>query len=183
MLIRPDGVRIEAQTQTGFLAVAQTLAQLARDGAEVPALEIIDWPAIENRLVMIAVSQGGFQVIDPDYWKRIICELAAVKINMVMPYFETGSYDYQRYPCMRIKGPDGFTADKARMLSEYARARGIELLPQQQSLGHAGYVGLKELADLRESGEWCASRTRRPTSSWASGTRRACALAFFPTPR
>jgi hypothetical protein len=149
--VRPDGVRIEAQTPAGFLAAAQTLAQLARDRNDVPALEIVDWPAIENRLVMIAVSQGGFQVIDADYWKRIIRELAAVKINMLMPYFETGSYDYQRYPCMRIKGPDGFTADKARMLSRYARDRGIELLPQQQSLGHAGYVGLKELANLRES--------------------------------
>lgn len=151
--IQPAGVRIEAQTHAGFLAAAQTLAQLARGSADVPALEIIDWPAIENRLVMIAVSQGGFQVIDPDYWKRIIRELAAVKINMIMPYFETGSYDYERYPFMRIKGQDGFTADKSRMLSEYARARGVELLPQQQSLGHAGYVGLKELAHLRESGD------------------------------
>lgn len=153
LMVQPDCVRIEAQTRAGFLAAAQTLAQLVRDHSDIPALEIIDWPAIENRLVMIAVSQGGFQVIDPDYWKRILRELAAVKINMVMPYFETGSYDYHRYPCMRIKGPDGFTAEKSRILSDYARARGIELLPQQQSLGHSGYVGLKELAHLRESGD------------------------------
>ena len=82
----------------------------------------------DARLVMIAVSQGGFQVIDPDYWKRIIRELAAVKINMIMPYFETGSYDYERYPFMRIKGPDGFTADRDRRYGEatlwYGRAAG-----------------------------------------------------------
>jgi len=161
LAVRADGVRIEAQTTAGFLAAAQTLAQLARDRKEVPEVEIVDWPAIENRLVMIAVSQGGFQVIDIDYWKRIIRELAAVKINMIMPYFETGSFQYVKYPFLDVKGEDGFTTAKARLLSDYARRRGVELLPQQQSLGHAGYLSYAELKDLAESpGVVCSSNPR-----------------------
>lgn len=158
LTVGAGGVRIEAQTRAGFLAAAWTLAQLARDRIEVPEVEVVDWPAIENRLVMIAVSQGGFQVIDVEYWKRIIGELAAVKINMIMPYFETGTFDYKKYPLLNVKGSDAFTAEKARLLSDYARARGVELLPQQQSLGHAGYLSLKELSHLAESpGVVCSS--------------------------
>ena len=160
LTVTPRGVHIEAQTHAGFLAAAKTLAQLARDRARLPALEITDWPALENRLVMIAVSQGGFQVIDTDYWKRVIRELAAVKVNMIMPYFEGGTYYYEKYPFLGIKGRDGFTGEKARLLSEYAVARGVELVPQQQTLGHSGgTLGHKELAHLRESGGvFCSSK-------------------------
>ena len=162
LVVTPKSIRIEAQARSGFLCAAQTLAQLARTDRRVPAVEIVDWPAIENRLVMIAVSQGGFQVIDPDYWKRIIRELAGVKINMIMPYFEGGTYYYEKYPFLGVKGRDGFTGDKGRLLSDYAYARGIELVPQQEALGHSGNVlRHKQLADLRESrGVFCSSNPR-----------------------
>lgn len=154
------GIGIEARDRAGFIAAAHTLAQLARDRHAVPCGEITDWPAIENRVVMIAVSQGGFHVIDVDYWKRVLRELAAVKINMVMPYFEGGTYYYEKYPFMGIKGRDGFTGDKGRELSRYAWEHGIEITPQQQTLGHAGnMLGHKELSSLRESGGvFCSSK-------------------------
>lgn len=154
------GVLVEAQDRAGFLAAAHTLAQLARDRDRLPGCAVTDWPAIENRLVMIAVSQGGFQVIDVDYWKRVLRELAAVKVNLVMPYFEGGTYDYEKYPFMGIKGRDGFTGDKGRELSQYAWEHGIEITSQQQTLGHAGnMLGHQELAHLRESGGvFCSSK-------------------------
>ena len=160
LTVTTSGVQIEAQTRFGFLCAAQTLSQLARGRTTIPALEIVDWPAIENRLVMIAVSQGGWQVIDVDYWKRIIRELSNVKINMIMPYFEGGTYYYEKYPFLGVKGRDGFTGDKARLLSEYAHRHGIELLPQQEALGHSGNVlHHKQLASLRESGGvFCSSK-------------------------
>ena len=160
LVVTPRGIRIQAQTRAGFLCAAQTLGQLARSARTIPAMEITDWPAIENRLVMIAVSQGGFQVIDLDYWKRIIRELANVKINIIMPYFEGGTYYYEKYPFLGVKGRDGFTGDKARLLSEYGYAHGVEVVPQQESLGHAGNILChKELAGLRESGGvFCSSK-------------------------
>ena len=160
LVVRPSGVTVTAQSPAGFLCAAQTLSQLARGGSEPPCVEIVDWPAIENRLVMIAVSQGAFQVIDMDYWRRIIRELAAVKINMIMPYFEGGTYYYEKHPFLGVKGRDGFTGDKARALSAYAQARGVELVPQQEALGHSGNVLThREIAHLRESGGvFCSSK-------------------------
>ncbi len=160
LIVNTGGVRVEALARPGFFYAAQTLAQLAGPGGRVPGVEIRDWPAIPNRLVMIAVSQGGFQVIDVAYWKRLIRELAAVKINAIMPYFEGGTFDYTKYPFLCRKGEGGFTVEKGRILSEYAWEHGIEMVPQQESLGHSGAIlGHNELRHLREAGgTFCSSK-------------------------
>ena len=160
LTVAPAGVRIEARTPEGFFCAAQTLAQLRGPEGALPAVTITDWPAIDNRLVMVAVSQGAFQVIDVEYWKRMIRELAAVKINRIMPYFEGGTCYYEKYPFLGVKGRDGFTREKGRVLSAYAREHFIQMIPQQESLGHSGNVLTHvELKDLREEGgTFCSSK-------------------------
>ncbi|MBI2301377.1 MAG: family 20 glycosylhydrolase [Armatimonadetes bacterium] len=149
-----------ADSPDGFYYGAQTLAQLVRGDGTIPAVSITDRPAIPERLVMVAIDQGGFQVIDLDYWKRLIRELAAVKINRVMPYFEGAGFAFRKYPFLALRGEDGFTIAKARELSEYGRAHHLQLLPQEQSLGHSGvYFAHPELANLREEGDtFCSSK-------------------------
>ncbi|OGV71518.1 MAG: hypothetical protein A3K18_22475 [Lentisphaerae bacterium RIFOXYA12_64_32] len=153
LAIEPGGITIEAGSRDGLYYAAQSLAQLVASAPAVPALEIRDWPAIPTRLAMIAVDQGGFQVIDVDYWKRVIRELAAVKINAVMPYFDSGTFKFRKYPFLGLKGDDGFTVEKAKILSEYAEQHCIQMIPQQNSLGHlGGMLGHKELQHLRDGG-------------------------------
>ena len=162
--LRTDGgvIGIEAAAPEGFYYAAQTLCQLASQTRRVPAIRISDWPAIPNRLCMIAVSQGAFQVIDVDYWKRIIRELAAFKINYIMPYFEGGTMYYEKYPFLGLKGRDGFTIEKGKILSAYAKQHFIQIVPQQESLGHSGNLLCHdELKDLRESGDvFCSSNPK-----------------------
>ncbi|MBU0610744.1 MAG: family 20 glycosylhydrolase, partial [Armatimonadetes bacterium] len=128
-------------------------------GNGMPCCEITDWPDIPKRLVMIAIDQGAFQVVDVEYWKRVIRELAAVKINYVMPYFEGAGFFYEKYPFLALKGRNGFTIEKGKLLSEYAMQHGIRMVPQQQTLGHSGSVlSHPELKHLRESGDvYCSS--------------------------
>lgn len=160
--VRGNSVEIVAGSPRGFFYGAQTLCQLASAGRRLPVCVITDWPSIENRLVMIAVSQGAFKVIDVDYWRRLIRELAAVKITHIMPYFEGGTFYYEKYPFLGIKGRDGFTVEKGKELSEYAHDRFVMLVPQQEALGHSGNVLThEELKDLRESGGvFCSSNPR-----------------------
>ena len=162
LIVGEKGVQLEASSPQGFFYAALTLCQLVGADGTVPAVEITDAPAIENRLVMIAIDQGGFQNVDVDYWKRIVRELAAVKITHIMPYFEGGGFLYKKYPFATIKGENGFTHEKARELSEYAHERFVEMLPQQQTLGHSGSIlSHEELKDLRESGDvYCSSNPR-----------------------
>jgi len=153
LTVRPSGVSIEAADSPGVFYAAQTLAQLIHNSPALPALVIRDWPVIKTRLAMIATDQGGFQVIDVEYWKRLIRELAALKLNAVMPYFDGGTYKYRKYPFLGTKGDDGFTLEKARLLSDYASKHFVQLIPQQNSIGHLGGVlGHKELQHLRDGG-------------------------------
>ena len=153
LTVQSSGISIEAADRTGVFYAAQTLAQLIRSDPAIPALVIRDWPAIKTRLAMIATDQGGFQVIDVDYWKRIIRELAALKLNAVMPYFDGGTYKYRKYPFLGTKGDGGFTLEKAKLLSDYASTHFVQLIPQQNSIGHLGGVlGHKELQHLRDGG-------------------------------
>ena len=149
------GVELLSQTPAGFFYGAQTLCQLLQGGG-LRQCRITDWPDIPNRLVMVAVSQGAFQVIDTGYWKRLIRELAALKINYIMPYDEGGAFTYEKFPFLGIKGEhgqDGFTQEKGRLLSAYARAHFMQIVPQSESLGHAGnFLTHEEMKDLRENG-------------------------------
>lgn len=156
------GALLRAATSEGFFYAAQTLCQLADKQRVCPGVRISDWPAIPQRLVMIAVSQGAFQVIDVEYWKRIIRELAAVKINYIMPYFEGGTFYYEKYPFLGVKGRDGFTIEKGKLLSEYAAEHFVKIVPQQEALGHSGNILThEELADIRESGGvFCSSKEK-----------------------
>jgi len=155
-------VEIRAKTSVGFFYGAQTLAQLATPELQVRRCHINDWPDIEHRLAMIAVSQGAFQVIDVDYWKRVIRELSAVKLNIIMPYFEGGTFYYEKYPFLGIKGRDGFTIDKGKELSRYAEEHFMQIVPQQEALGHSGNILTHdELKDIRESGGvFCSSNPK-----------------------
>ncbi|MBI3920372.1 MAG: beta-N-acetylhexosaminidase [Armatimonadetes bacterium] len=160
--VGPRGVVLEARTPQGFFYAAQTLCQLLGDGGRVPCVRIEDAPAIENRLVMIAIDQGGFQLVDVDYWKRLLRELAAVKITHVMPYFEGAGFLYEKYPFITAKGENGFTRSKSRELSDYAHQRFLKIVPQQQCLGHSGaMLHNEQLKDLRESGDvFCSSNPK-----------------------
>jgi len=151
LTVSDAGISIEASDKAGYFYAAQTLAQLIRNNPVIPAMVIEDWPAIPTRLAMIATDQGGFQVIDIDYWKRLIREMAALKMNAIMPYFDGGTYKYQKYPFLGNKGDDGFTKEKAQLLSEYAASHFVQLIPQQNSIGHLGGVlGHKELQHLQD---------------------------------
>lgn len=153
MTVKASGISIEAANNRSIFYAAQTLAQLIQSNPVIPALVIRDWPAIETRMAMIATDQGGFQVISIEYWKRIIRELAAVKLNAVMPYFDSGTYKYRKYPFLGTKGDNGFTMEKAKILSEYASRHFVQLIPQQNSLGHlGGILGHKELRHLADGG-------------------------------
>lgn len=160
--VNSKGIAIEARSPQGFFYAAHTLCQMVGSDGRVPCVNIFDSPAIENRLVMIAIDQGGFQVVDVDYWMRLLRGLAAVKITHVMPYFEGAGFLYEKYPFITAKGENGFTRSKSRELSEYAHERFIKIVPQQQCLGHSGAaLHFEQLKDLRESGDvFCSSNPK-----------------------
>ena len=89
LLANANEVVIGGATTAGTFYGLQTLKQLVRgDGAAafIPAVEIVDWPAMRWRGVSDDVSRGPVPTVD--YIKRQLRSFAAFKLNMHSFYME-----------------------------------------------------------------------------------------------
>ncbi len=143
-----DGVHAWAADGDGLFYAAQTIAQLTTVAGALPHCRMADWPAYPIRGLQYDVARA--QTVEVDWWKRVIRDLARCKLNMLVVYGEN-DYRFERYPFLGREGT--FTPEKARLLSEHAHQYRMQLVPQFESLGHAGAVlRADELANLREAG-------------------------------
>jgi hypothetical protein len=135
LLVRANDVVVAGKTPAGTFYGLQTLKQLVRgDGNNgfIPAVEIVDWPAMRWRGVSDDVSRGPVPTVD--YVKRQLRTFAAFKLNMHSLYMEQ-TFGGTANPLI---GPAGgsFTPEELRELAAYARRYHIELVPEQQTFGH-----------------------------------------------
>ncbi|MHB8467799.1 MAG: family 20 glycosylhydrolase, partial [Acidimicrobiales bacterium] len=108
-----------------------TLEQLAGDG-RLPGGLIEDWPDIATRGVMLDISRDKVPTLDTV--KALIGRLASWKINQVQLYTEH-TFAYRDHEVVwRDASP--FTAAEIRDLDGFCRARHVELVPNQNCLGH-----------------------------------------------
>lgn len=141
-----DGIKATATTDQGLFYASQTFEQLARS-SKVPAMRIIDWPSVPNRMVLYDVRDNSVQL---PYMKRWIDRLSGFKIGQLMLYMED-EFEYRLHPYLgRL---DTFTHDKARELVAHARKRFVEIVPQLASFGHGwGLLKHEQLKELRHAG-------------------------------
>jgi hexosaminidase len=79
LIVKPEAVRINAQTPAGFLYAEQTLRQLIADGLQIPCVTIRDWPRFSWRGMHLDVSRHLFPV---EFIKRYLDILAFHKLNV-----------------------------------------------------------------------------------------------------
>ena len=146
-----DRVIVAGKTSAGTFYGLQTLKQLVRGAgpkAYIPAVKIIDWPAMRWRAVSDDISRGPVPTVD--YIKRQIRNLAFFKINLHSFYMEH-TFASESNPLI---GPEGgsLTADEIRELVKYARNYHVELVPEQQTFGHLHKaLRLEKYAELAET--------------------------------
>ncbi len=135
-----DAVRVIGADEAGLRHGRATLAQLrhpanAPDGAvdgTIPACRIEDWPDFAVRGVMLDVSRD--RVPSVETLVDLIDRLAGWKINQLQLYMEhtfayTGHEDVWRHA-------SPYTVDDIQVLDEHCRTRGVELVANQNTLGH-----------------------------------------------
>jgi hypothetical protein len=144
--IRRDGIEATATTDQGLFYASRTFEQLARS-SEVPAMQIVDWPCVANRMVLYDVRDNSVQL---PYMKRWIDILSGFKVGKLMLYMED-DFAYRSHPYLgRIHT---FTHEKARALVAHAGERFLEIVPQLASFGHGwGLLKHEELKELRHAG-------------------------------
>ena len=148
----------------------ETFAQAIVPGAEgfeVPAMHIEDRPRFPWRGLMLDVSRHWMPL---DVVERNLDAMAAVKLNVFHWHLSDDQgfrVESKRFPKLQEMGSDGhfYTQDQIRDIVEYARERGIRVVPEFDIPGHtqAWFAGL-------------SGTRQRPPGRTRSGARGASTI-------
>jgi hexosaminidase len=146
-------VVLSANTVVGALRGLETFLQLLagdRDGFFIPAVSIQDRPRFPWRGLLI---DAGRHFEPVEVIKRELDAMAAVKLNVLHWHLSEDQgfrVESRKYPKLHELGSDGqyYAQDQLRDVVEYARMRGIRVVPEFDMPGHvmSWVVGYPELA-------------------------------------
>ena len=128
-----DGVDLAGGDEAGLFYGEATLAQLARshDGL-LPVGTVQDHPDIAVRGVMLDISRDKVPTMDS--LRAVIDRLAGLKVNQVQLYSEH-TFAYRNHA--EVHGAASpLDAGETLELDAFCRARHVELVPNQNCLGH-----------------------------------------------
>lgn len=133
LTIDAQGIRIRGGDAAGVFYGVATFCQIVQQyGAELPHLTVNDFPEIAVRGVMLDASRDKVPTMETLY--NLIDRLAGWKINHLQLYLEH-TFAYQNHPDVWAEASP-FTSEEIRAIDAFCRARHIELVPNQNSLGH-----------------------------------------------
>lgn len=119
----------------GLYYASLTMTQILKFASEqggIPQLTISDYPDFPNRGVMMDVSRDKVPTMETLF--DFIDQLASWKVNQFQLYSEH-TFAYQDYKQV-WQHYSALSADEILQIDEYCRERFIELVPNQNSLGH-----------------------------------------------
>ena len=163
--IGTGGTRVDAADAAGEAHALRTLAQLARthDG-RLPVGTVEDWPDLAVRGVMLDISRDKVPTMAT--LETLVDRLAGWKVNQLQLYMEHTFAYADHEEVWRHASP--LTPDEVRDLDLFCRRRHVELVPNQNCLGHFDrwlahdrYRPLALCPDGWTSGD---GRRRRPTT-------------------
>ncbi|MGD1070942.1 MAG: family 20 glycosylhydrolase [Bryobacteraceae bacterium] len=153
LTVNAQGAVVTAPNPLGAMHALETFYQLITNDATgwvVPAVTIDDHPRFAWRGLHIDVAR---HFIPLDVIRRNLDGMAAVKLNVFHWHLSDDQgfrIESKRFPKLHEMGSDGlcYTQDEARGLIEFARDRGIRVVPEFDIPGHATswLVGYPELA-------------------------------------
>lgn len=151
--ITPTRVLLNAANPLGVLYGLQTFLQLVKttpQGFVVASMMIEDRPRFPWRGLMI---DSGRHFMPLDVIRQTLDGMETVKLNVFHWHLSEDQgfrVESKVFPLLQEKGSDGFyyTQDQVRGIIEYARDRGIRVIPEFDMPGHATawFVGYPDLA-------------------------------------
>lgn len=145
--------RLSAPTPVGVLRGIETFLQLLNHDSEgyyIPAVRIQDKPRFPWRGLLIDVCRHWMPI---EVIKRNLDAMAAVKLNVLHWHLSEDQgfrVECKSLPKLHEMGSDGnyFTQEEIKEILDYARDRGIRVVPEFDMPGHttSWFVGYPELA-------------------------------------
>ncbi|SFB58890.1 Glycosyl hydrolase family 20, domain 2 [Cohnella sp. OV330] len=132
------GLRLAAATAQGLHYALLTAAQMIegqREAGQWAHCIVRDEPDFPVRGVMLDIGRGKIPKMDTLY--GLVDLLSALKFNHLQLYMEGFAFDYRKY-ADQFPDTTPVTAAEFQALDAYAAARFIDLVPNQNCLGHMG---------------------------------------------
>ena len=132
--VTPERIVLVANSDAGIFYGVMTLNQLVRGnrrGDAIPAVTIVDRPALRWRAWQDDISRGPIPTLD--FLKEEVRTMAGMKMNAFTLYTEH-VFRLKSHP--DIAPPDGITAEEIRELSRFAKKYHVELIGNFQAFGH-----------------------------------------------
>ncbi len=151
--IQPNNIRIEYSDKAGLFYSLTTLKQLASQShLLLPCLQIEDQPDLKIRGAMLDISRGKVPTLETLY--SMVDFLADLKYNQLQLYIEGFSFGYLSFKNLWEKTETPLLPAEIRQLDAYCKERFIELVPNQNSLGHMqAWLATDQFKDLAECPE------------------------------
>lgn len=148
--ILPSGITLAYSAAAGAFYGLATLHQLLLQcGDALPCCEIDDAPALQTRGILLDISRN--KIPKPETLCRIADFMAAHKMNHLELYIEGFSFAYPSFSAFWADETP-LTGAEIEAFDQYCRARFIDLVPNQNCLGHMApwleKPGLRHLAEL-----------------------------------
>ncbi len=140
LLADANRVIVQSHTDAGIYYGLQTLRQLSFTGADgkfcVKGVKISDKPALRYRWIQDDWSRGP--IPNMEFVKQQIRTLSEYKINGYCIYAEN-IFQSEKYPEINARGAV-VTPAEVKEIVEYGKKYHVEIIPQQECLGHMHYT-------------------------------------------
>ena len=164
--VADHGVSLTAADDAGARHGRATLAQLRHAGAttatSLPACRIDDWPDFAVRGVMLDIARDRVPTIETLF--ALVDRLAGWKLNQLQLYTEH-TFAYAGHEEV-WRDADPYTPDDLRAIDAHCRSAGIELVANQNTLGHferwLRHDRYRPLAITPDGFEWVFGIRRSP---------------------
>lgn len=133
--ITPEGVCIGAADETGVIWALTTLVQLVKDGT-LPCCLIQDAPRYGHRGLNLDCARHFFA---PEEVKKIIEEISLRKMNVLHWHLSDDQgwrIESRQFPKLNRVSKQYYTQSQIRDIVEFARLRGVEIIPEIDMPGH-----------------------------------------------
>ncbi len=131
------GIVLTVVSEEGCFRGLTTLYQLILEyKGQLPYVTISDKPDLARRGYMLDISRGRMPKVETIKW--YIDQLALLKYNEFQLYMENNCYQYAAFP-QYTADFDCLTPEDIEELDQYCADRFIDLVPNQNSLGHMSY--------------------------------------------
>jgi hexosaminidase len=151
--VQPRLIKIEYNDTEGLFYALTTLKQLAeQSNNKLPCVQIKDKPDLLTRGALLDISRGKVPTLQTIC--RMVDFLSDLKYNQLQLYVEGFSFAYPSFKKLWEKEETPLKPEEIKTLDAYCKDRFIELVPNQNSLGHmSAWLATEEYKNLAECPE------------------------------